>query len=630
MSGEELAAAAAPFVADPAALGDDASQFPHEGVVQLYHLRYERVLPDGLSALLVQKVYQIRDRQAGAMFAPDNVWYDHARGSFQLASATVWRQRGGAWGIAGKGSDAGDVPGFGANRPREIQLPDLRAGDRVAILYTITPEPRLDWSLLGGHFLGNMFALRDSFATERARYVLASSTPVATSAVGLRPPQVGVDGSGFATRTWEADHQPAFFSSSNGPAITDVSPFVQVGGFDSWAAMADWYSGLLANRGAFSPEVMSKLQAIAQPVVSAPDAVQARAVVARVWGYLSQHLSYLGDERGVHAYVPEPAPSVFAAGQGDCKDGALLLTSWLRAVGVEADLALVRTPAMGQIAPTRYGRVAATMAAFDHALVYVPITGQWIDTTAPHHLDSELPVADQNSLALIVRAGQKELVRVPAATATANLTRRDLELQPAGKGWLAATGTISVQGAAAPDLRSAYSQPAHRQAKLQAWLEGVFPGSQMESVEAAGINPPAAVVTLNFKARIPAASFSIAWARQDFAAQLAQEGQRGQWLDLPTRFQSDDAWTLDLGDPAACARQELPPPVHRTSPYGEIEVTARCDGGRLRVHSRVRQLAERVLPGQYDGFRAFWQSVDTILATPVPTRPASVSQVAAR
>ncbi|HET9785429.1 MAG TPA: transglutaminase domain-containing protein [Terriglobales bacterium] len=355
---------------------------------------------------------------------------------------------------------------------------------------------------------------------------------------------------------------------------------------------------------------------------------QAREIVARVWAYLAHHLSYMGNERGVHAYVPAPVGEIFQAGQGDCKDGALLLASWLRAVGIEADLALVRTPAMGRLAPARDGHVAATMAAFDHALVYIPLTGQWIDTTAPRRLDSELPEADQNSLALIVRVGQSGLVRVPAAAAAANLTRRELRLQPAGAGWLQATGTIAVQGAGAPSLRGAYASPAQRQAKLQAWLEGLFPGAEVGAVEATGITPPAAAVTLRFQARIPAAPLTVAWARQHFAQELAQPGSRSQWLDIPARFQSEDSLSLNLGS-AGCARQALPQPVHRSGPFGEVEVSAACKDGWLLVHSTVQQLAERIQPAQYAGFRAFWQAVDATLSAPVPTLLAS-AQVAAR
>lgn len=626
----DLAAAARPFLLDAAALPGDRSQFPRDGVVQLYHLRYEQALPDGLSALVVQRIFQLRDAQAAAMFVPDNVWYDSARGRFQLLQAAVMRRRpDGTWRTAGEGTDGGDIPGWGVNRPRQIHLPNLRAGDRVALLYAIIPEPRPDWSQLGGRFLGNMFALRDSFPTLRARYVLASRAPLAASAVGLAPPRTGVDGAGLPARSWEADHQPAFFSSDNGPAITDVSPFVQVGGFDTWSAMASWYSDLLASRSRFSPELTARLQTIAQPGAAVAGPAQAREIVARVWAYLARHLSYLGNERGVHAYVPDPAGQIFQAGRGDCKDGALLLAAWLRAVGVEADVALVRTPAMGRLAPERDGHVAATVAAFDHALVYVPITGQWIDTTAPHLLDSELPEADQNSWALIVRAGQSSLVRVPAAVAAANLTRRELQLRPAGGGWLQATGTIAVQGAAAPALRGAYARPAERQGRLQAWLQGLFPGAQVDAVAATGISPPAAAVTLQFRARIPAAPLTVSWAQQHFARELAEESSRTQWLDLPTRFQSDDTWSLDLGA-AGCAQQPLPQPVHRSGPFGELAVSAACQHGWLQVHSTVQQLAERIQPAQYASFRAFWQAVDATLNAPVPTLLSAAAQVAAR
>ncbi len=431
-SPSQLLINAAPWLAAPAALHTARSSFPDESTVQLYHLRYEQVVPSGLSALLIQRVYAVRSRLGALMFAPDNVWYDSTRGHFQLLRADVWRrpQAEGAYAVVATGRDAGDVPGWSpGTEPRQIKLPPLRAGDRVSLLYAILPDTTHDWSLLGGRFLGNMFAFRDSYATAGVRYVLAASQPMAVSASGLPAPQRGRTASGLETWRWEATNLPAFFQSVGGPAITAVSPFVQVSSFTTWAGMARWYNQVLDQRAEMSPALLARLRAIArphqtQPAAAAPDAAQSRAIVTRVWAYLSHHLLYRGNEEGIHAYVPAPVGEVFQRQQGDCKDGALLLASWLRAVGVPAELALVRTRDMGPLAPSEAGgRVAATMSAFDHALVYLPGTGQWLDTTAPHLVATVLPRGDQDSLALLVRAASRRLVRVSQSPAAASLTR---------------------------------------------------------------------------------------------------------------------------------------------------------------------------------------------------------------
>ncbi|MGH9413369.1 MAG: DUF3857 domain-containing protein [Terriglobales bacterium] len=433
VTAQQLVRNAQAYLVSPALLRDQTAQFGGQGSVQLYHLRYEQVVPSGLSALLLQRVFQIRSREGAAMFAPDNLWYDSARGHFQLIRAEVWRRKGkrSPYQVVAQGKDLGDLPGFAiGTEPRRLGLPRLHAGDRVSVVYAILPDAGQDWSLLGGHFIGNMFAFRDSFATERVRYVLAARQPMAASGAGLAAPELGSGVGGLRTWSWQASGQPAFFQSPGGPAITDVSPFVQVSSFTTWSAMAAWYSSLLSQRAQIPPALAAELRKIGAPVGAAAPAgmadrraAQTQAIVARVWSYLSRHLSYRGVEQGVHAYVPAPVAEVFAREQGDCKDGALLLVTWLRSLGVQADVALVRTPAMGPLAPANAaGQVAATMAAFDHALVYIPATGQWIDTTAPKSPDADLPQGDRNSLALIVRTGQHKLVRVDPAVAQTKIS----------------------------------------------------------------------------------------------------------------------------------------------------------------------------------------------------------------
>lgn len=620
-SPQQLLRNASPWLAAPPALQDAPGTFAGEGAVQLYHLRYEQVVPSGLSALVVQRVYQIRTPEGAAMFAPDNVWYDSTRGHFQLLRAEVWRRpaAGAAYAVAAQGRDGGDVPGWSpGTEPRQIKLPRLRAGDRISLVYEILPDTTHDWSLLGGHFLGNMFAFRDSFGTEQVRYVLAARDPMAVSASGLPAPERGRTASGLDTWQWQATDQPPFFQSEAGPAITAVSPFVQVSSFTTWTAMAQWYNQVLSRRDALSPSLLARLRAIALPAgVSVPNAAQTPEVVARVWNYLSHHLSYRGDEQGIHAYVPTPVAEVFRQQQGDCKDGALLLASWLRAVGIPAELALVRTPAMGPLAlPSPNGRIAATMAAFDHALVYIPSTGQWLDTTAPHLLDTELPSGDQNSLALLVRSDPRQLVRVPQSPAVANLTRTDIRLSPAQPGWLWAEGIIEVRGAQAPEIRQRYADPGGRTAALQTWLRAHFPGAVVASVAVNGIEPAAATVRLQFRARIPRQQLHMAWLRQPYAELLAPQAERRQALELPLRWENDQTWSLALGNHQACAAG-LPSPLCQSSPFGYVNASLSCGNGWLTVHAQVGQTANQINPDEYASFRAFWLAADRILDAPV-------------
>ncbi|HVB40370.1 MAG TPA: transglutaminase domain-containing protein [Terriglobales bacterium] len=620
-SATALVRTAQPYMVDARTLPAAAAKFTDAGVVELYHLRYEQVMPSGLSALVVQRVFQIRNAEAADLFALDDLWYDSSRTVFQLQYAHVLRH-----GQVLNGSDRGNLnPGATGNQPRWVSLPRLRAGDRIDVVYLLLPRQSRDWSVLAGHFIGNLFAFRDSFPTAQARYVLASRQPVTFGQMALPPPSTGHDLEGSPIWSWEAVDLPAFLRQPGGPSITDSSPFVQVSGFGSWAAMATWYSGLLAERARMAPAFQQQLLRLAQPLPAHSTLTPAatRAEVDRVWGYLATHLDYRGNESGVHAYVPAPVVKVFADQRGDCKDGALLLTTWLRAEGIEADVALVRTPVMGRLAGAADGGgAAATVAAFDHALVYIPLTGQWIDTTAPGLVGSELPASDQNSLALIIRAGQRSLVHVPAAPAAANFTRRSVRLTPAGQGWYQAAGEIEVHGADAPALRERYAVAAQRPAALQAWLGSYFPKVQVDSVAVEGVAPARDTVRVSFTAKIHPQHLTVAWLQRHYANLMASEVARQESLELPLRWQLDESWSLRLTGADPCAAVAPSPAVHRDSPFGSLAIAVDCDAGWLRVDSRVVQPTERVAATQYGAFRTFWQCVDADLNAPLPLAPA--------
>ncbi len=618
----ELLRNARPYLRPAAALPAAASAFPGDGAVELYHLRYEQVMPNGLSGMVVQRVYQIRTAPAADLFALDDVWYDAARTRFRLVYARVLARRRaapGGWRVVGVGRDRGDLrAGASGNQSRRLALPRLRAGERVSVLYELLPDTRQDWSLLGGTFIGNLFAFRDTFSAVRVRYVLAARRRLTTAQAGVPPPRVRRRAGGGWVWSWQAGNQPAFFSTPDGPSLTDRSPFVQVSGFSSWAAMAAWYRRVLAVRARLSPQLQRRLLTIAGRAPAHPTPRATKAIVTRVWSYLRGHLEYSGRESGLHAYVPAPVSAVFHSEAGDCKDGALLLATWLRAAGVGADLALVRTPDLGRLAPAPPGATPATMAAFDHALVYIPATRQWIDTTAPDFLDTELPAGDQNSLALIVRAGQQALVQVPAAPASANLTVRRIQLQPAGGGWFRAAGEIEVRGAEAPAMRLRFAGRGRRRSELETWLRGYFPGSRVESVAVSGVRPAAATVRIRFIARIPPAPLRVAWVRGSYADELAAQATRRQALELPLRWRLEGEWSLRLDGAQACRPWPAPSVLERTGQFGGLRIASACSRGWYRVRYRVTQSARVVQPGQYAAFRAFWQSVDQALRAPAP------------
>src|SRR4029077_21237218 len=96
-------------------------------------------------------------------------------------------------------------------------------------------------------------------------------------------------------------------------------------------------------------------------------------------------------------YKPYKVTQVLARRFGDCKDKASLMPALLREVGVPAELVLVRTRHGGRLDPQ-----PASLAVFDHAIVYVPKLQRYLDGTAEFAGAGELPTEDQGVMVLRV------------------------------------------------------------------------------------------------------------------------------------------------------------------------------------------------------------------------------------
>ena len=89
--------------------------------------------------------------------------------------------------------------------------------------------------------------------------------------------------------------------------------------------------------------------------------------VQAVYESVQRNTRYIAFEFGVHSYQPYPVTTVERRGFGDCKDKAAMIVALLRAVGVPAEFAMVRTRSAGDVAPGAY-----SVQLFNHAMAYVP------------------------------------------------------------------------------------------------------------------------------------------------------------------------------------------------------------------------------------------------------------------
>ncbi|MFL5350119.1 MAG: DUF3857 domain-containing protein [Hyalangium sp.] len=145
------------------------------------------------------------------------------------------------------------------------------------------------------------------------------------------------------------------------------------------------------------------------------DEKRREVVAGKLTKWIHSQVRYTSLQFGEAAVIPRQPAEVLVRRYGDCKDLSTLLVGLLRASGIPASVALLRT-GQEDVQESLPG-----FGLFDHAIVYVPgKPALWIDATDAFSPPGELPVMVQGRLALVASPDTKGLVRTPAATSATN------------------------------------------------------------------------------------------------------------------------------------------------------------------------------------------------------------------
>lgn len=510
---------------------------------------------------------------------------------------------------------------------RWLAFRDLEAGD-VLIVETlqrdIAPDPfRLVY--------GEVFLLGDDHPVRALEIEvrLRSGAPLhhaVSVATGFEVQRGKAEDGGPWLRLLGRD-LPAAKVEDDGPGASALVPTLHVSGFASWATVATWWSGLL-RQSLPAPGSDPTLAALATRLTAGAEDEEAK--IARLYRFVADEIRYVGLEFGVHSLRPYPATEVLARRFGDCKDKATLLVGLLAAVGIEAEVTLVRTRHAGGIAESILrGGEGASVALFDHAIVALVKGGRFLDPTARHHGPYELPDGDHGGLALRVpwngKAEGRALVTLPWPQPDGNEREEllHLELQPDGSAALAFT--LRLAGHAAAQARERLAAEATQQERLTEDLSRRYPGLVVGEIEVLGAEAPLGPSTLTIRLRgelpgacSPAADGSLRCAplapRTSWRARLAPQQPRTtrRLLGPPESVRSRAV----LVPPKGWRVLQLPSPLSRNAPALGLGANLTVDAprpGTAAIDLRLRRERAWQQPTELAATRAFADAVDAAL-----------------
>jgi tetratricopeptide (TPR) repeat protein len=607
-------ALARPVLAEPPATVAKAA----DGLVVLLDRRVVRVHPNGLSEQFVQRVIQVRTDRAARENQELYVRYTPGAQEVEFRKARILRPgSGGELEISeATGRDDRDLsePWYGLyydNRAEVVSFEGLRAGDVVEVQYTVAD--------IGLHneladYFGEFQFIGETAVKRRWDYTLIG--PAGRTFYFNVPKVAGLERSvekkgGDVIYRFAAGDVPRVDPEPSMPGFAEESPYLHVSTYKSWEEVGRWYWHLVEDQ--LTPDDILHKAALDATRGARNDEEKIRALHRLV----IEGTRYVGLEFGIHGFKPYKVTQIFSRRFGDCKDKASLLLALLREVGIESELVLVRTRRGGRVDTT-----PASLAVFDHAIVYVPRLSLYLDGTAEFAGMRELPGQDQGVMVLRVSPQAVTLTETPVLPAGANRAARSWKVALDAGGGGRIDEDLVVTGEAAPEWRMHYQTPGERDERFSKVWNGRFPGAKVDSLRFDGVEDRNRPVVLHAQVQVPRIAepradgklqLPISARDTDFVRSYARLSHRRHELQLAFPWMHEEELVFRLPDGWHVVRQ--PSSRMEKSPFGrfELEVEPTDHGRALRVRSVIEVQRNRIAPGDYDAFRKFLGAIDGAL-----------------
>lgn len=567
------------------------------------------VWDSGLASHFHQRVIQPLTEEAARRARRFAFAYHADRQAVELRGVRVFRKDGRVDETVTTGEAPLDDPElnlYTLERMFYVQLPELHPGDVVDLRYRVddvAPQSEL------ADYVAELQYLQERDPVLSAEYVIStpSARPLLIRATGLEGLESSSETVGQrTTRRFVARNLPGYVAEIGSSPAAEALGYIHASSVDGWQALGRWYWGLAKEK--VQPD--DEIRRLAAEITK--DATDTEGRVAAVYRFAATELRYVALEFGIEGIRPRRAALTVARGWGDCKDKAAVIVALLGALGIDAELVLVRTGVRGRFDPG-----VASLSPFDHAIAYVPSLDRYLDGTAELAGSRELPVLDRGAFALRITPDGGRLVTLPEATPIPALDERSMTLELGRSGGVKVDARIVVSGPEAASFRRRYQAPSTRLERLEADLSRAIGHVDLDpkGVEASDVEAFEAPVTVAGRGQASAERDGVAWSvplggRTSLVAAFATLPTRRQTLLLGPPRTSVERFELKI--PAKARFLGLPSVRALSTKAARFTVGVETNGSKVTVVRTLEFLRSRVEPSEYEAFRSFCSEVDAI------------------
>ncbi len=603
-----------------------------EDVAVLGDLKVTRVFPSGLSATYVQLVVKVLTPRGADAWRSYSIGYAPERQELRVERGRVTKPDGGVvetWQEAERSQSEPWYRLYYDTRVRTLTFPSLSPGDVVEIGYST--EDVASENLLSDYF-GDITYLQDSAPKARFDYVLLMPQGRAIHASdpglpGLAHTERELPG-GLVEHRWSARGLPKIQAEPAMPGWSEASPFVHVSTYADWGQVAAFYWGLVRDQLRPTQEVRDTAQRIVREARGRGQAGDDLAIIRAVYDFVVSSTRYVGLEFGIHGYKPYRVDQILERRFGDCKDKASLMHALLESLGIDSRLVLLRTKRLGRIPDG-----PASLAVFNHAILYVPRYDLWLDGTAAYSGSRDLPGEDRGAAVLVVNPGEPpRFGYVPEARPEDNSTKSDFQIVLSPHGAAAVRGESRIAGVQAPSYRRAYQTENDRRATFEQAFSRAFPGLRVKEVSLSDLSRIEEEVTVRFTLEVARYAqndgdglrFMPFASSRGFGETYAPLSSRRYDLVLGDPWQNRFTYRYAL--PPGWGAVEMPQGVSVDAPFGAFELRYRVEPGAVIAEGRASFKVGRIAVADYPAFREFVTRMDRAVARTIRIAPASTAR----
>ena len=372
-----------------------------------------------------------------------------------------------------------------------------------------------------------------------------------------------------------------------------------------------------------TPEVRAKAAELIKNAKTDAEKVQA------IYDFVALKFRYVSISFGIGRFQPHAAEDVLKDAYGDCKDKHTLLAALLKAVGIEAESALINSA-------LKLDPEVPSPGQFDHVISLVPLVDgpAWLDTTTEVAPFRYLTYNLRAKQALVVRPGKLAvLMTTPADPPFESSQEVTVDGKLGEDGTLDATLRWVFRDDSGVLLRAAFRNTAQNR-----WKDIVqsisYASGYGGEVSAVNVSPPDATASpFQYSYRYIRKEFSD-WANKRITAPLPPFA-----LPQLSEEPQDTLKSVNLGQPAKSpchSSVEVPkgytpqllPTVDLKRDFAEYHSEYSFKDGALTAERRLLVKMREVPPSERADYKSFWKAITDEYATYTDLRNGSSPAVA--